>query len=296
MAAGLRLGKGHLPQPHRRDRGRPPRHQTGRLKPRRRVRPPSPRTKAPWPSFAATSSAERRECTDRRRGAGRLHRRVLPCQGRHQRDRPGKDQLPAREGLRRRPHPAGGPRNPEARPAAPGSGRLAPEQGPAPDRRRPHHRAALARGVRLPAVRPDPHAPGLRRGTGPPRPGRRRRNPRAAQRHRSPPLGGRPRDRSPRSAPGRVRTQDGGDARLQRRRRTRRGRQLHPNRRVAWASRSATTGRSASPSAPTSPARATTTTGWKAGWSSPAATANCCPATAGCSASATAPPTWAWAS
>ena len=87
-----------------------------------------------------------------------------------------------------------------------------------------------------------------------------------------------------------------------------------PARRCPSASGNATTARSVSRSAPTSPARGTTTTGWKAGWSSVrrlptprklgagpapallAATASCCPATAGSSASATAPPMWAWAS
>ena len=46
--------------------------------------------------------------------------------------------------------------------------------------------------------------------------------------------GGRPCGRRPRSAPGRVRTQDGGDARLQCRRRPRSGRKLHPHRCVPW--------------------------------------------------------------
>ena len=48
-------------------------------------------------------------------GPGRIHRRLLPGQGRHRRHGAGKDQLPAREGLRRRPHAARGPRDPEAR-------------------------------------------------------------------------------------------------------------------------------------------------------------------------------------
>ena len=112
-----------------------------------------------------------RESTDRRSGSGRVHCRLLPGQGRHRRHGAGKDQLPARKGLRRRAHPARRPRDPEARPAAPRSGRLAPQQGPAPAGRRPQHRTALARGLRLPAVRPDPHPARLRRGTGPARPG-----------------------------------------------------------------------------------------------------------------------------
>ena len=90
-----------------------------RLKPRRRCgrhrRAQGPRGQAS-PQHHPLNGCE---CTDRRRGARRLHRRVLPCQGRHQRDRPGENQLPARKGLRRRPHPARRPRNPEARPAAP---------------------------------------------------------------------------------------------------------------------------------------------------------------------------------
>ena len=86
--------------------------------------PPSPTTPAPWRSSAATSPGRRasrtcRERTDRRRRARRVHCRLLPRQGRHPRHGAGKNQVPARKGLRRRPHSARRPRDPEARPAPP---------------------------------------------------------------------------------------------------------------------------------------------------------------------------------
>ena len=111
---------------------------------------------------------KQRRC-DRRRGrARRFHDRVLPGQGRTRRPAAGEDRLPAREGLRRRPHPA---RHQAARRHGHRHlrrGRLAAQQGPAHHRRRRPPPARLAGPRLLPGLRTGPQARRLRRAARPP--------------------------------------------------------------------------------------------------------------------------------
>ena len=118
-------------------------------------------------------------------GAGRLDDRVLPGQGRTRRAAAGEDRVPAREGLRRRPDPA--------RHQAAGrdghrhlrGGRLAAQQGPADHRRRRPPPAGLAGSRLLPGLRPGPQARRLRRAARPPGAEGRRPAVRALQRRRA---------------------------------------------------------------------------------------------------------------
>ncbi len=142
-----------------------------------------------------------RRCDRRRRGASRLRHRLPPRQVRTRRPPAGEDRVPAREGLRRRPHPA---RHQAARGHGHRhlrGGRLAAQQGPADHRRRCTPPVGLARPRLLPRLRARPQARRLRRAARAQRPEGRRPALRALQRRRPDPRRAhRPDHRRPRQA------------------------------------------------------------------------------------------------
>ena len=198
-----------------------------------------------------------------------------------------KIQLPAGEGLRRRADPARGQGADRHGRADRRGRRLAAQQGPADHRRRRPDRAGLARPVQLSRLRPgpDPDRTSTRSWPGTPR----RRAPgcyegvnvtgpvlddRTGPDHRRHRAGTAAADVSVGAGSSSPRTA------------------TRPGCRSRWACTSGTTGRSASRCGPTTPRPGMTTTTSRPGWT--CGTANrCCPATAGSSGWATAPPTWA---
>ncbi len=204
-----------------------------------------------------------RRC-DRRRGrASRFHDRLLPGEGRTRRTAAGEDQLPARKGLRRRPHAPGDQAARRDGHRHLRGGRLAAEQGPAHHRRRRPPPARLAGTRLLPGLRTRPQARRLRRAARPPGPEGGRAPVRTLQRrrpdHRRP---HRPHHRRARE------TRRGEDARS-----PSTPRWWSPPTATPpacpwrWACTAARTARWASRSVRTSPRRATTTTTWSPGWS-----------------------------
>ena len=120
----------------------------------------------------------------RRRRSVRQQRRLLAGHRRPRRRAAREDHVPAREGLRRRPDPARHPRPGRHGHRRQRDSRLAAQQGPARDRRRPAAAPGLARAHQLPALRPGPPPRRPRRAAR--QPGRQGRRPAARADHASP--------------------------------------------------------------------------------------------------------------